>query len=140
MDALITVTGKQRNLGENEPDVIEITARGKFYERNGVYYIFYDEKMEQFDEVLHSSIKIDRQANTVEIGKKGPIQNQMLFELGKKTNSMYRTEFGILEMGMDTDMLQLNIKEDRFYMELHYMMEVNCQLVGENTVIVSAIV
>lgn len=139
MDALITVTGKQRNLGENEPDVIEVTARGKFYERDGVYYIFYDEQMEQFEEVLHSSIKIDKQANTVEIGKKGAVQNQMLFELGKKTNSMYRTDFGLLEMGVDTDVLQVKIKDGSFHMELHYIMEVNCQLVGENTVIVSAI-
>ncbi|MGN0297947.1 MAG: DUF1934 domain-containing protein [Lachnospiraceae bacterium] len=140
MNALITVTGKQRNFCDEEPEVVEVIARGKCYERNHSMYIFYEEELEGVDGKINSSIKINQQNQTVEISKKGAMENQMFFSLGKKTNSLYQTQFGLLEMGMDTDQLKVEKGEDKWQMELHYLLEVNCQQVAEHTVYVSAVI
>lgn len=136
MDALITIVGRQRNFGETEEEEIEVISKGKYYQKDGVHYIFYEEQIEEMDAVAKASLKIE--SERVEMRKKGAVDSHMIFELGKKTNSMYRTEFGIMEMGMDTDEIRIKKMSNALDVEFHYIMEVNCQTVGENTVQISA--
>lgn len=137
MEALITVVGRQRNFGEMQEEEIEIISRGNCYEKDGVYYIFYEEQLDGLDGVLKASLKIEEKR--IEMKKKGAVDSHMIFELGKKTNSMYRTELGILEMGTDTDRIKIEKTLEGLNVEFHYIMEVNCQLVGENTIQISVV-
>lgn len=137
MDALITIIGKQRSFGDTEDDIIEVTAVGNFYEKEDAYYLFYEEQLEGYEGISRSRLKI--QPNHVEMTKKGAMENHMVFELGKKTNSMYRTEYGLIEMGMDTDRVDMKLENGVLELHLHYVMEMNCALVGENTLYIRAV-
>ena len=85
---------------DDKDDVIELMVGGQYYFRNGTHYLLYEETMEGFKETTQNLVKF--RSNFMEVRKKGTVNVTMTFEKGKKTTSMYRTPFGMIEMEFET--------------------------------------
>ena len=82
-DVLVTVRGLQ--MTPDGDDTIEVTTTGKYYEKDGKRYLFYDEIGDDTNLIVKNSIQITEEH--VSVSKKGLINAQMNFE---KENKLVR--------------------------------------------------
>lgn len=104
--------------GEGTKETFTTSAEGSFYEKNGAYYVMFEESVEDSVEVIKSRLQISEKG--VLLRKTGALNWEMFFAKGEKRDSEYRTAFGILPMSVET--LELVRKEEKDCMELqiHY--------------------
>lgn len=128
-DVLISVKGLQ-NLGDGqEPEEVEVVAKGDYYFKNGHHFIYFDEVMEGFPEPVKNSIKITEKS--VEVKKKGAANVQMIFEENKKNFTYYATPFGELQMGIAATKIHVQEEEDNLDLRIDYALEVNGEHVAD---------
>ena len=72
-DVLVTVRGLQ--MTPDGDDTIEVTTTGKYYEKDGKRYLFYDEIGDDTNLIVKNSIQITEEH--VSVSKKGLINAQM---------------------------------------------------------------
>lgn len=127
-DVLVKVEGTQYMDGES--DSIAIVTAGTCYEKNGKWYVMYEETAEETNEVTKNTVKIT--PDKVEVTKKGFLYAQMTYECGKQYLTNYVTPMGVFVMGITTDVLTLEVTENRLFLRIEYDMEMNGQYVSRN--------
>lgn len=131
-DVLVTVRGLQ--MTPDGDDTIEVTTSGKYYERDGKRYIFYDEIGDDTQVVVRNSIQIGE--HQVEVRKRGVVSAQMNFEENNKLISIYETPYGQMELGIFTKSIHLEEDPDQFRLKLDYLLEINNQHVSDSEILV----
>ena len=132
-NVLVTVRGLQST--PDDDDSIEVVTRGRYYERAGKSYVFYEEEGEEPEEKVRNLVEISPEH--VEVIKKGLIDTRLSFEKGQKLKSMYQTPFGRMEMGVFTENIEFSREDDGLKMELDYRLEVNNEHVSINRICLS---
>ena len=127
-DVLVRVKGTQDIDGEK--DTIEVITNGSCYEKNGKWYILYEEVMDELNAVTKNTVKIS--ADTVEVTKKGLSNAQMIYETGKKNVCNYATPMGQILMGITTKDIQFRVEENKMYLDIQYALEMNGQHVSSS--------
>lgn len=127
-DVLVRVKGTQYMDGDS--DTIEVITNGSCYEKNGKWYVLYEEIMEELNAVTKNTVKIS--LDKVEITKKGLIQAQMVYEIGKMNVCNYTTPMGLILLGITTKDIQFRLEEDKLYLDIQYALEMNGQPVSGN--------
>lgn len=127
-DVLVRVKGTQDIDGEK--DTIEVITNGSCYEKNGKWYILYEEVMDELNAVTKNTVKIS--VDTVEVTKKGLINAQMIYETGKKNVCNYATPMGQILMGITTKDIQFRVEENKMYLDIQYALEMNGQHVSSS--------
>ena len=127
-DVLVRVKGTQDIDGEK--DTIAVITNGSCYEKNGKWYILYEEVMDELNAVTKNTVKIS--ADTVEVTKKGLINAQMIYETGKKNVCNYATPMGQILMGITTKDIQFRVEENKMYLDIQYALEMNGQHVSSS--------
>lgn len=112
------ITVRNRQTIDNETDIIEETAYGSYYEKNGKRYIIY--KTED-DETL-SMIKAD--GSEILIKRKGSINSSMAYKAGTKKSFMYELPYGAMEMELETHRALYDLNESGGIIELVYTLTV----------------
>lgn len=126
-DVLVSVKGTQYMDGEN--DTMEVITPGVFYEKNGKYYILYDETvMETAEAVTHNMVKVGPE--TVEVFKKGIVESRMKFECGKKHTANYMTPMGLIVLGLTTSFLDVETGENTIHVRINYTLEMNGEYIS----------
>lgn len=105
-DVMLKIKGKQKSL-EGEESVIELITEGKFYNKNGAYYLVYDESEISGMEGSTTTLKI--QGQKVSMKRFGNNTSKLIFEKGKKHVSEYETMYGDMTMEVMTNDLDINI-------------------------------
>ena len=96
-DITIRITGRQCFDGTEE-DQLEFITDGRLYERNGFYYLIYDESEISGLEGFRTTLKFnDRSLEMKRIGKDGP-GTRMYFEEGTRVSANYDTPAGAMEI------------------------------------------
>lgn len=131
-DVLVTVRGLQ--MTPDGDDTIEVITTGKYYEKDGKRYLFYDEVADDTNEVVKNSIQIED--GYVEVRKKGIINSQLNFEKENKVVSIYQTPYGQMEMGIYTTGIHLDEQDDFVELHLEYLLEINNQHVSDSEIVV----
>ena len=121
-DVLVTVRGLQ--MTPDGDDTIEVTTTGKYYEKDGKRYLFYDEIGDDTNLIVKNSIQI-----------KGVINAQMNFEKENKLVSVYETPYGQMEMGIYTTGICLDEQDDFLELKLEYLLEINNQHVSDSEIL-----
>ena len=80
-DVIITIKGLQ-NYEEQEPDNVELITAGSFYQKNGDYYLTYQESELTGMGSTTTTMKIE--ADRVTIMRYGDTRTHMIFEEGQK--------------------------------------------------------
>lgn len=130
-DVLVTVRGLQ--MTPDGDDTIEVTTTGKYYEKDGKRYLFYDEIGDDTNLIVKNSIQITEEH--VSVSKKGLINAQMNFEKENKLVSVYETPYGQMKMGIYTTGICLDEQDDFLELKLEYLLEINNQHVSDSEIL-----
>ena len=103
---VITVTGLQRD-AQGEETRIELVSTGDYVRKNGVGYIKYRETELSGLEGTTTVIKV-RPAE-VTLLRMGKVEQKQVFRPGQKTQSVYTTPFGKLDMAVATGILDISV-------------------------------
>lgn len=106
---------------ESIENIVETECKG-FYQKIGEQiYIKYVEEIET-QIVSNNLLKIDNNINNlkVEIIKKGIVNSKMTFIEKVKTESIYNTPYGKMNMMIDTKSINVKIKEDMIFINIEY--------------------
>ena len=123
-EILLSLKGLQM---ENREDAqaMETITPADYYQRNGSHYVIYEEIMEGFTAATKSRIKFND--SCLEVSKKGSVNVQMLFEENKKSMTSYMTPYGNILIGIDTESISVEERENQIHVEVEYTLEANYQ-------------
>ena len=128
-DVIISIRGLQESQGESEDPITLVTA-GRFYRKNGLYYISYDETELTGLEGTRTTVKVG--PDTVKVIRTGLYPSELQFELGKRHMSLYHTEFGDLSIVVSTNHIRNTLTDDGGDLDVKYTVEVANTPVGVN--------
>lgn len=123
-DILLSLKGLQMENSEDAQEMETIT-RADYYQRNGNHYVIYDEMMEGFTDVTRNRIKFND--SCLEVFKKGLVNVQMIFEKNKKNMTSYATPYGNIVIGIDTEEIHVEEKDNQIQVIVKYALEANYQ-------------
>lgn len=121
-DIYIAMDGLQFSEAES-PGRVESINAGEYYLKNGKHYILYEELMEETDAPVKNMIKIGE--NFCSVSKKGAVNVNMLFEVGKSNISNYVTPFGMIVVGIDTHAIEIKEEENKIEVFIDYALAMN---------------
>ena len=117
--AMLTLTGRQR--GESgEESVIENRMAADYYEKDGSFYILYEEPVEDTGETIKNIIKC--RDCVLEITKRGTVRSRMIFEAGRTHRTDYVTPYGTLSLEASTRKAEITRLEDGIEIRLDYVL------------------
>ena len=119
-DVLVTIKGLQTLENIDNPEEVELVAKGDYYYRNG-----HQEMTEGFPQPTKNTIKITDKS--VEVKKKGVTNVQMIFEENKKNLTYYATPFGNLQMGIAATKIAVKEEEQGLDLAIDYALEINAE-------------
>lgn len=130
-DVLLSIRGLYTEDNE-EADSIETLAPGEFYIKEGSYYIFFEEILDDTTGITKSRIKYSEKC--FELTRKGELSVHLLFEEGKKTLNTYQMPYGTLVVGLDTKRIEKTETDNEIKIRIDYAMEINYQQISDNTI------
>lgn len=129
----IKVKGTHRELEtEGECEVIESTYPATFFQKDGSYYLFYEEVQDGFGSIKNKVIV--SQNGIVKMSKKGVINSEMEFTLGEAYTCEYKTPFSTVEIHLNTEELKVDVDENKCSIGVTYLMDFNGQPHSRSTV------
>ncbi len=106
-ERMIKVHGLQKNQ-EGEENKIELSTMGSIYEKNNNIYVVYEETEISGMEGTTTTLKIEGN-DKLSMKRYGSTSSQMVFEMGKRHTSDYRTPYGDFKMEVVTNQLSIDI-------------------------------
>lgn len=129
-NVIVTIVGTQRD-AQGEADSIELITAGRWYDKNGVRYIIYEDTEISGMEGTKTMLKL--QGERVVLVRTGKVEHRQEFCLGEKSVSPYLTPYGTMEMGIDTRQLKVVLAEAEGSLYIEYDLEINGQWQSTNT-------
>ena len=128
-DVIITIKGLQ-SFEDTDNDSVELVTSGRFYEKNGTYYISYKES--ELTGLGNTTTTVKVEKNKVTVIRFGDLETHMIFEEGKKHISYYDMGFGALTVGISTKSIDKSLTDLGGRMKIDYAMEINNAVAGES--------
>lgn len=126
--AIITVDSTVLNEDE---DTIGVVTPGEFYEIEDGFKVEYDETKLSGMEGTKTTIIIRR--NSFDLIREGTTETKMEFKINQRTVSMYKTPYGILDIGIDTKKLSIDVDENGGTINAIYILEIGDQTVTKTS-------
>ena len=130
-DVLVKVKTVQSD--ENrENDTIELTAEGKFAEKNGAYLIKYsDAFISGANDPIFTTVKVASDGS-VSVTRSGSYQSRFVIEEQKRCNCLYQTPYGTMSMGFYGEKIENNLNANGGELSLLYTVDVNGSELNRN--------
>lgn len=123
-DVIIKVKTIQKN-DNGEPDTIELTAEGKFAEKDGAYLIKYSDAFISDDnEPIHTTVKVGSDG-AVSVTRSGKYQSRFVIEPDKRCNCLYQTPFGTMTMGFYGEKIENKLSGSGGELSMWYTVDIN---------------
>lgn len=136
-EVLVTIRGVQSD--GLEEDSIETIQPGKYRHIGTTDVVSYDELLLENDTEAtissHNLLKI--QPHLVVLSKKGPIQSEMEFCVGKPYHGFYQTPYGIFDMTIETSALNVVQTDNEISLFIEYFLELNSTPISKNKLEIS---
>lgn len=116
-NAIITIKSSQTIDGEQ--DSMEIITEGGYYEKNGKFYIMYND-----DETMGNSsslIKVD--GDSVSIRRKGEYSSKFDLKEGTSYSFVYHMPYGDMAMQVDTKNVEISLGETGGELKMCYELD-----------------
>ena len=120
--AIITVDSAVLN---EEEDMISVVTPGDFYEIEDGFKVEYNETKISGMEGTKTTIIIRK--NSFDLIREGTTETKMEFENNKRTVSLYKTPYGVLDVKINTKKLDIDIKENGGTINTMYILEIGDQ-------------
>jgi len=129
-DVIISIRSAPRYDDDQEPEKIELITDGKFYRKNGIYYIVYKESELTGMNGIITTLKIS--PDHVTLLRNGGYAAQMIFECGAKHVCLYHVDGNSLTMSVNTSRIEHTLTDEGGELIIEYSIEINNILAGEN--------
>ncbi len=129
-DVIITIKGLQ-NYEDSGDDSVELVTGGRYYEKNGNYYVSYKES--ELTGLGETTTTLKIEPNKVTVMRFGELETHMVFEAGQKHISYYDMGFGSLTVGISTRSIDKQFDDAGGRMRIDYAMEINNAVAGESS-------
>lgn len=111
---MLKIVGKQiTGDKEEETEQLELVTEGKYYEKDGVLYLAYDES--DFSGMTGCTTSLSISGDEIMMKRSGeavPLDTEIKFVKGKRFTGYYGTPFGAVEMEVLTNDVVNNINPD----------------------------
>ena len=128
-DVIISIKRLQQSQGETQDPITLVTA-GRYYRKNGSYYISYEETELTGLEGTRTTLRI--KPNAVRLVRTGLYPSELVFEQGKRHMSLYSTPYGNMEIGVRARRLNSTLELTGGRLEIDYDIEINHMLAGQS--------
>ena len=129
---LLKITGTHALIDapdNEEADVISVMNPGELIEKDGIYYIFYEEMLDGTEGVTKNRITVS--PNEVKLSKKGAVTSEMVFRENEDTEAGYNTGAGNIMVGNYTEKVIVNKRESDLYVEILYSIRFNLEKMAD---------
>ena len=111
-------------------DKIELLTKGRFAEKDGKYYIIYEESEVTGFEGTTTTIKVSEDKLT--LTSRGRFNSRMEFIRGEKRLCNYPTPYGAIPVAVDPISLETNLNGEGGSVDITYMLDLSNQLYAKN--------
>ncbi len=132
-DVIISISGQQF-FEDIYEDVVEFVTDGRYYKKDGKYYITYKES-ELTGLTGSTTMKIEPHKVTLMHSK--PHASELIFEKGRRHVSLYETGQGALTIAVSTESIENGLVDSGGSLKVQYAIEVNHAIAGINSFTVS---
>ncbi len=94
----------------DKDEIIEVVTPGKFLVKGDEFHAIYEESEISGMEGTTTTLKIKN--NSMVLERTGSIDTTMEFEAGKLAISLYNTPYGMLDLNVDTKVLDIDMDEN----------------------------
>ena len=115
---------------ENNVEPIELVTRGSLHEKDGVFYLKYDEYYEDLEKPARNLLKFDKLG--LDLTKKGEVSAAMSFRPGETREAFYSTPVGMMNISILTEGYQLVETEKGLGLVVVYVMDYGNECVSFN--------
>lgn len=122
-NAIISLKTLQNIEGESEVNEIELKTKGTFAQKNGKFYIIYEEsELTGFDGAT-TTIKVSD--DMVSMTRSGKFNSRMVFKCGQKRLCSYETPYGVIPVGVNPTRLESKLSEDGGQVNIEYTLDID---------------
>ena len=132
-EVLIEIKSKQV-VGDQEENT-DVIARGVHSIENGLHHLEYDEFDSETDDKTSSKIVFDE--GLAKVQRTGAFNGSLIFEKGKKRESMYSTPFGEINWDIITHDIQIEEQEKELNLKIVYELYAQNEKVSDHTISVN---
>ena len=130
-DVLITIRGTQQV--NEEKDVVEMITTGRYYRKNGLYYISYEETEATGYEGCRTTLKIGPN-DKVTMTRFGPSRSQLIVQQGVRHQCQYDTGYGAMTIGVMGNRFESSLSDRGGEVKFGYTLDIEATVASENTV------
>ena len=130
-DVYISIKGSQ-DYGDNN-DAVELTTAGKFYDKDGKFYLNYNEGEFSGLEKCTTTVKISPDP-IVTMMRHGKTNTHMIFEKGKCHIGHYETPYGDFTISVTAKDINVSLDENGGSIDINYTMDINNVSRSDNTI------
>lgn len=121
-NVMVKVVGEQKNnRDERAVEPIELVTNGNLHEKDGIFYLKYDEYYEDLDKPVKNLLKFD--ANSLSLTKKGDVSSEMSFKVGETVDAYYSTPAGLIPISILTEGYQMEKTDKGVNIAIVYVMD-----------------
>jgi len=129
-NVIVKVIGVQKDIYGTE-NCIETTAVGRYYLKNGVHYVTYQDRELEHNEAETTTV-LKVYPGHVVLLRMGSIGHRQEFHPGQKTSSTYVTPYGSMSMTVFTTQINSSFGAASGTIDISYELEVDGQWQSEN--------
>lgn len=133
-EVVITIKSSQQ-LGEEEHDGAELITYGTYRYKSGAARLCYDES--ELTGMDGTRTVFDVKPGEVVLSRRGAVDSRMIFLPGQRSDFLYRTEYGMLTLGLDTRRIDCALDEHGGDMRIDYDLDFERSLVSRNQFIIN---
>ncbi len=121
-DVYISIKGSQSY--DDDQNKMEVTTAGKFYDKDGKYYVSYVEGELTGMEKCNTTIKVSPDG-TVTMMRHGQTNTHMIFEKDKCHIGHYETPYGDFTISVTANKIDVSLDENGGNIDIDYIMDIN---------------
>ncbi len=121
-DVYISIKGSQSY--EDDQNKMEVTTAGKFYDKDGKYYVTYVEGELTGMEKCTTTIKVSPDG-IVTMMRHGQTNTHMIFEKDKCHIGHYETPYGDFTISVTANSIDVSLDDNGGNIDIDYIMDIN---------------
>ena len=119
---------------DGDKDTVELYTKGRYYRRNGMYFLSYDEMEEDdIEPTIKTIVKVDG-TKCVTMTKSGKRKSQLIIENGERHQCHYDNGYDDWIMGIEGSGIENDLKDNGGVLNFRYSMDINTMLTSEHEI------
>lgn len=109
-------------INDEKDDAIELTTEGNFYEKNGSYFILYNESEEMG--MADCSVMIKVTEDKVTVKRSGAFSSKMIYKPGETNEFIYNMPYGEMMIILHTKEIKKDLNDDGGELKISYTLTI----------------